>query len=260
MAAKHPELECYVFDKLIESQKYELDVASYCEDRFLQIVSDLPGFRASYCWITPPGTSLATVANSLNNIPHNAMRHEGSIKIELGLHRNCWDYEIFVPQISDTSKPVVTVLIPFFNAGERIVKAVSSVFLQSIQQFELILIDDAARDNSVNYLLPFINDPRVRLLSCPENQGLSNALNLGLTHSSAQIIVHLDSDDWLEPNALEEICACFNIAPNIGAISIFIPVIRSPPREDTRSSHTKSISTINLSKLPEHTRRNVFSP
>lgn len=218
LAEKHPELESYVFDRLLESQKYQFEIAAYCEEQFLEIVADLQGFRAGYCWVMPVGASVASVLNSLRGVPHFEIRNRECVRIQLGLQRNCWDYEIFVAQIPDTLRPVVTVLVPFFNAGDRVARAIASVFLQSVQRFELILIDDASTDDSADHVGPFINDPRVRLYFCSENQGLSNALNLGLTHSSAGIIVHLDSDDWLEPNALEEICAGFDKSPNVGAV------------------------------------------
>jgi glycosyltransferase involved in cell wall biosynthesis/peptidoglycan/xylan/chitin deacetylase (PgdA/CDA1 family) len=218
LGEKHPELECYVFDRLLESHRYQLEVAGSCEEQFLQIVADRQGFRAGYVWVMPLGASVGAVVNGLRGTPHVEIHDKESVRIQLGLHRNCWDYEIFVPQIPAAWSPAVTVLIPFYNAGEMIVKAVSSVLLQSVQQFELILIDDASTDDSVGYVRPFINDARVRLYSCSENQGLSSALNLGLVHSTAQIIVHLDADDWLEPNALEEICAGFAERPDVGAV------------------------------------------
>ncbi|MBV9928527.1 MAG: glycosyltransferase [Acidobacteria bacterium] len=218
LGEKHPELECYVFDRLLESHRYQLEIAGSCEEQFLQIVADLRGFRAGYAWVMPLGASVGAVVKGLHGTPHVEIHDKESVRIQLGLHRNCWDYEIFVPRITAAWSPAVTVLVPFYNAGGMIVKAVSSVLLQSVQRFELILIDDASTDDSVGYVRPFINDARVRLYSCSENLGLANALNLGLAHSTAPIIVHLDADDWLEPNALEEVCAGFAGSPEVGAV------------------------------------------
>jgi glycosyltransferase involved in cell wall biosynthesis/peptidoglycan/xylan/chitin deacetylase (PgdA/CDA1 family) len=218
LATKHPELETYIFDKVLESQRYQYEIAEYCETCFLRITDGLNGVRDGYSWIVSLDAPLDALIENLRDTPYIVEKKNEYIKMQLGLHRNCWDYEIFVPHIPDTSKPVISVLIPFFNAGEKIAKTIVSIFSQSLQNFEVILIDDGSYDNTTSYLLPFFNDPRVRVFTCPENRGLANALNLALTHSRTPIVVHIDADDWLEPDALEEIHKVFNENTDIAAV------------------------------------------
>jgi glycosyltransferase involved in cell wall biosynthesis/peptidoglycan/xylan/chitin deacetylase (PgdA/CDA1 family) len=218
IAAKHPELESFIFDRMMESQRHQKEIALYCEEQFVRITKDLPGTRSEYSWIAPPGTKMDDLLRGVEDTACLLDEQPWYSMVQLGLQRNCWDYRIFIPKITSDTPPAISVLIPFFNTGEKILKAVSSVFLQTVQNFELILIDDASQDNSAGILLPFLGDHRVRLYTNAENQGLAAAMNIGLTHSSAPIVLHLDSDDWLETDAIEKVLFAFDADREIGAV------------------------------------------
>jgi len=218
MATNHPELENYVFDKLLESERHQLEVIENCENNFQIISSNLNGIRNNFQFILPPGTHIESVLKILNQIPFLVEYKKEYAQFNLGLNRNCWDYNFFLPTITNSSSPQISILIPFFNTGEFIVRSVISVLTQTIQNFEIILIDDCSNDDTINYLNPFMTDPRIRIYSNPGNQGLSSSLNLGLEKSCADIILHLDSDDWLEKNALEVVLNAFESDPEIGAV------------------------------------------
>lgn len=92
--------------------------------------------------------------------------------------------------------PLVSVIIPTFNRGYVIERAVNSVLEQSFSDLECIVVDDGSTDNTQQKLAE-IKDPRLKVIQSG-NQGVSAARNLGFVHSCGQWIALLDSDDeWL---------------------------------------------------------------
>ncbi|OLO37175.1 hypothetical protein BTR23_13655 [Alkalihalophilus pseudofirmus] len=100
-------------------------------------------------------------------------------------------------------KVEITVLIPSYNPGRYLKKAVKSVFEQTYKHWKLIIVDDASTDNSLSNIKNYAKDPRVQILRNPINMGQSKTQNVGLKHVDTPFILMLDSDDWLFPNTLE---------------------------------------------------------
>ena len=97
----------------------------------------------------------------------------------------------------------VTVLIPSYNPGKYLVDALESVFKQSHQDWELVLVDDASVDSSLELVEERLADPRLRVLRKPQNLGQSRSLNRGLEVIRTEFFLQFDTDDWLEENAIE---------------------------------------------------------
>lgn len=97
--------------------------------------------------------------------------------------------------------PAASVVIPAFNAAETIAASVGSVLTQSIDDLEVIVVDDGCTDETVA-VVTGISDPRVRLVS-QENRGLPAARNAGIRVSRGSHVAFLDSDDLLLPDFLE---------------------------------------------------------
>jgi glycosyltransferase involved in cell wall biosynthesis len=100
-------------------------------------------------------------------------------------------------------KPLVTVLIPFYNPGRYLKKAVDSVFEQFYTNWKLLLVNDASTDKSETLLGPYLNDSRVTLISNQKNLGQSKALNIGLDNIDTKYFIQLDADDWFPNHTLE---------------------------------------------------------
>jgi len=98
--------------------------------------------------------------------------------------------------------PLISVIVPVYKAEAFLRKCTDSILSQSHRELELLLIDDGSPDNS-GALCDAIaaEDSRVRVFHKP-NGGVSSARNLGLANSSGEYIAFVDSDDWLEPEAL----------------------------------------------------------
>ncbi|MDB6023464.1 MAG: glycosyl transferase group 1, partial [Pedosphaera sp.] len=102
--------------------------------------------------------------------------------------------------------PVVTIVTPFFNAGSIFYETVASVFRQTLQQWEWLIINDGSTNaDSLAILEEFRRkDPRIRVVDHPKNAGLSAARNTGFKEARAEFIFQLDADDLIEPTTLEK--------------------------------------------------------
>lgn len=93
---------------------------------------------------------------------------------------------------------LVSVIIPCYNHGRYLSKAIESVLGQTYTHFEIIVVDDGSTDKTKEVAQ---NYKEVKYVS-QINQGLSAARNTGIDQSIGQYLVFLDADDWLLPNAL----------------------------------------------------------
>ena len=108
----------------------------------------------------------------------------------------------------------VSVVIPLYNKGPYIKRALSSVIDQTFQDFEIIVVDDGSTDNGADVVRSF-DDLRIRLIQ-QENAGVSVARNHGIDEAKAELIAFLDADDEWLPKFLETIIRMRNNFPEAG--------------------------------------------
>ena len=102
------------------------------------------------------------------------------------------------------TKPLVSVVMPVFNAEATLRRAIDSVLQQSHVELELLAVDDGSRDASWTLLKAYAAaDRRVRSLQAASNGGVAAARNLALDAAAGQFVAFLDSDDWWHPRKLE---------------------------------------------------------
>lgn len=92
--------------------------------------------------------------------------------------------------------------MPCYNSACYIKRAIDSVINQTYQNFELIVIDDLSKDESVNIVKTF-DDSRIKLVELSENCGAAVSRNVGIEMAVGRFIAFLDSDDLWRPNKLE---------------------------------------------------------
>lgn len=103
-------------------------------------------------------------------------------------------------------KPLVSILMPTYNDAGYILDAINSVFAQTYQNWQLIIIDDGSVDDTRDRLTPLLADQRVQYLRLDTNQGQLNALNVGSAHICGDYVTFLHSDDVLSSeNSLENL-------------------------------------------------------
>lgn len=110
--------------------------------------------------------------------------------------------------------PKFSVVIPAYNQAEFIGATIQSILDQTLQDFEIIVVNDASPDDT-NAVVAQIDDPRVRLLIHPENKGLPAARNTGMRAARGEYVALLDSDDLFHPQKLELHAAFLDTHPGV---------------------------------------------
>ncbi len=108
----------------------------------------------------------------------------------------------------------VSVIIPIYNVEKYIASTVQSVLEQTHQNFEVLIVDDASPDRSVEICQQF-TDPRIKIIR-QENRGPSGALNTGIRHATGEYIAFLDGDDLWLPEKLAKHVAHLENSPTVG--------------------------------------------
>lgn len=111
--------------------------------------------------------------------------------------------------------PLVTVVMPAFNASSHISHAINSILSQTFADFELLVIDDGSTDGTASIVRSY-TDRRIRLVSHERNRGLSAARNIGLGHAAGEFIAWLDADDWSQPDRLGWQVSVMRRNPDVG--------------------------------------------
>ena len=102
-----------------------------------------------------------------------------------------------------TKDILVSVIVPVYNVEEYLCRCVDSILSQTYHNLEVILVDDGAKDNSGTICDDYAaRDARVRVVH-KENGGLSSARNAGIDIARGDYLEFVDSDDWIEPDAVE---------------------------------------------------------
>lgn len=112
----------------------------------------------------------------------------------------------------------VTVLMPTYNVAPFVKEAIESVLRQTYTDFELLVIDDCSKDNTVE-VVRSITDPRIRVEQNERNLGLADNLNRGLSLIDTEYVARMDGDDIAEPFWLEKEIAVLDSNPDIGICS-----------------------------------------
>ena len=101
--------------------------------------------------------------------------------------------------------PKVTVIMPAYNAARFIEVAVNSVINQTVTDWELLIIDDCSKDETVLYAEALANkDSRITVIKNEENMGVARTRNRGLDMAKGQWVALLDSDDIWHSDKLEK--------------------------------------------------------
>jgi succinoglycan biosynthesis protein ExoO len=100
--------------------------------------------------------------------------------------------------------PKVSVVIPAYNTERYITRAIESVLGQTERDVEVIVVDDASTDATVD-MIKNLSDERLKLFVNERNQGPGYTRNRALKESRGEWIALLDSDDWYAPERLEEL-------------------------------------------------------
>jgi len=112
---------------------------------------------------------------------------------------------------------LVTIAIPFLNARRYLADSVRSVFAQTHDEWELLLVDDGSSDGSLD-VVRHLDDPRVRLLSDGSHCGLAARLNQIACLAHGTYLARMDADDLMHPKRIERQLACLSANPSVDLV------------------------------------------
>ena len=101
---------------------------------------------------------------------------------------------------------MITILTPTYNRKKYLKKAYDSLIIQTDKNFEWLIIDDGSNDETKEYINSLKQEKKVNIrYYYKDNGGKHTALNLGTKEAEGELILILDSDDYLDKNAVENI-------------------------------------------------------
>lgn len=107
-------------------------------------------------------------------------------------------------------EPLISVVIPVYNAGAFLPKCLNSILNQSIRDLEIILIDDGSTDNCPAICDAYCKADNRVVVKHTNNMGSSSARNMGLSMCNGSLLTFVDADDWVEQNYLESMVNVMN--------------------------------------------------
>ena len=115
-----------------------------------------------------------------------------------------------------SDRPRFSVLMPVFNSAATVAASIASMRLQTVSDWELIVVDDGSTDDSVT-VVSRTSDDRTRVLR-QANSGVSAARNAGIRAARGRYIVLLDSDDLVLPGYLEAMGRALDLDPDAALV------------------------------------------
>ena len=100
---------------------------------------------------------------------------------------------------------MLSIIVPIYNVAQYLRQCLQSLTQQGLEHYEVILVNDASRDNSRGICSAWcMEHPEFRLVNHEVNKGLSEARNTGIEEARGEWITFVDSDDFLAPNTLQQ--------------------------------------------------------
>ena len=151
--------------------------------------------------------------------------------------------------------PIVSVLLPCFNASQTLDETLDSLFSQTLIDFEIIAVDDGSTDNTLQILQQRADmDNRLKWIKVP-HRGLIDTLNTGLEACQAPYIARMDSDDRAHPERLAKQITYLEQHPDVGVVSCRVSAF---PEEQVREGFRIYIDWLNRLLNDDDIKREIF--
>ena len=159
------------------------------------------------------------------------------------------------PTMPHNREPLISVLLPVFNAGATLADALRSVARQSEGRWECVVLDDGSTDGTSGIALDVArHDRRFRVISAP-HRGLVGALNSGLDHCRGRYVARMDADDLMHRLRLAEQVALLDARPDLHAVGCHV---RFFPRHEAGPGYRAYESWLNGIDGEERLVRDLF--
>ncbi len=171
-----------------------------------------------------------------------------------------FSYRPFPPASMDDA-PSLTVIIPAYNEGPMVKKAIYSVLAAHypLEKLEIMVIDDGSRDDTWTYIkAAFIENPSlISAIRFPHNKGKRAALEEGFRRARGEIVVTLDSDSVIESHTLLEIAGPFR-DPKVGAVAGRVAVFNREQGVIPKMLKVRFLFSFDVLRAVQSTYRTVY--
>lgn len=124
------------------------------------------------------------------------------------------------------STPLVSVVMPCYNARATLPLALASLLAQGYENWECLLIDDGSADRPEE-LVEHVNDPRIRFERTPRNVGQGVVRQMALEKARGEFLCGLDADDWIFPHKLERQVDAFAQGPAMVVVATGMSIVNA---------------------------------
>lgn len=131
-------------------------------------------------------------------------------------------------------EPLVSIIMPTYNAEAFIGAAIESVLAQEYANWELLIVNDASTDGTAEVMARY-NDPRIRHFHQAINSGIGSSRNRGLDELKGSFVCTFDSDDVLPPKSLSSRIRVFNERPDVDIVDGRVVVLQRDMRSVLRT-------------------------
>ncbi len=129
----------------------------------------------------------------------------------------------------DSGTPLVTIGLPMLNVGGTVVATLRSIFAQTCDKWELLVVDDGSTDNSLD-IVRRIRDPRVKILADGFHRGLVYRLNQIAEIAQTTYVARMDADDLMHPERIARQLAFLDRHPGVAVVGTWAYVIDDADR------------------------------
>ncbi len=155
------------------------------------------------------------ILNTINDFPKSMLKHELKIYLLYLLDQ--------IDNAENETDILVSVIIPTYNVEKYLDDCLNSLINQSLKDIEIILVDDCSTDSTTDIISYYENkDNRIKSYLSKDKLGCGGCRNVGLKLARGKYIQFVDSDDWLDLDALEKM---YNVAENLKTQVILFKVI-----------------------------------
>jgi glycosyltransferase involved in cell wall biosynthesis len=140
-----------------------------------------------------------------------------------------------------SKSPLVSVLMPAYNAEKYIDEAISSILNQTFSDFEFIIIDDNSSDKTASIIEKYKKkDRRIIALHNTTNLKMAKALNRGIKSAKGKLIARMDADDWSYPDRLEKQVSYMEKNPKVGILGGSMNIVNKEGKKIGRRDYALS--------------------
>ncbi|WP_195218202.1 glycosyltransferase family 2 protein [Turicibacter sanguinis] len=158
----------------------------------------------------------------------------------------------------------ISIIVPVYNVENYLKKCLDSIVNQSINKFEVILVEDCSTDKSLSICQEYVEKfDNFKLIKHQKNKGLSAARNSGIKNCNGKYLIFIDSDDWLDLNMVEILYA--TIQENdcdiveCGFVNVWDNKTTIPQRKEAiLTSHDLIIKEYLLSKITAYAFNKIY--